>query len=93
MLIAFLLAAAPTEVALAIDRFCKDEPACIAAQRESLRYFLNLMVVSGTTDADAEGCMREGKRGVAIDWIVAEQCIRRVSKDRKAIAPFFEERG
>lgn len=93
ILIAFLIAAAPSDVAGSIDKYCQSEPGCVAEQRTSLRYFLNLTVVSGATEADSERCMRSAKAGPAIDWVRAESCIRAVAKRRKAIAPLFEERG
>lgn len=85
--------AQPSAVARDIDRFCGSRAKCVASQRESLRYFLNLMVVSGVTEAESKQCMAAAKRKRLIDWTVAESCIRKKAKGRNSIAPMFEERG
>lgn len=82
-----LAASAPTAVARDIDLFCKSEPACVARQRQSLRYFLNLSVVFDAPRPKVERCMLEGKVGRAVDWAKAEACLRRWSKGRRAILP------
>jgi hypothetical protein len=88
--------AEPTAVARDIDAFCKMESACVARQRQSLRYFLNLGVVYDASQPVMESCMRKGKAGHAIDWTIAEHCMREWSKGRPAMlpgAPGFKQPG
>lgn len=92
MLVALLLAAAgPTPAARDIDRYCRNAAPCVAKQRESLRYFLNLSVVYDAKSPDMERCMRAAKIKAPardfIDWTVAEQCMRAWSKGRRSMLP------
>lgn len=82
MLIALLVLAAPTSVARDIDGFCRSAPNCVAEQRLALKHFLGRVVMWDAPPAVEQRCMRAGKMGHAVDWMVAEACLKAWSKGR-----------
>lgn len=91
LLLAFLLqvAGAPKPALLdpSIRKFCRDVPACITKQKEAARHFIGVWVLYDASEVTAGSCMKRGKRGKAVDWLVAEACMKSWTKGRKPILP------
>lgn len=82
---ALALAAARPTMAAEIRVFCRQEPKCAAEQMDAVHHFLGRSAMYEAPPAVEERCMRAGRIGHHVNWLVAYACIRDWSKGRDTI--------